>query len=78
MSDPPSKSLHAIQVRATADLRLLCATCDSELSDHSIALLLRRRKGGPFDPLCVWCTHRIVQSASFAFQLDDAIERLST
>lgn len=58
-----------VKVYLAEDKRLRCITCESEIQPDSIALLLRHKRGGVFDPLCVECTFEIIRKAGIGLEV---------
>jgi hypothetical protein len=52
-----------IHVRMT-DGKLMCFPCGEEIALRRVAMLLRHRPGGPFDPVCLDCAGQIIASAA--------------
>jgi hypothetical protein len=44
--------------------KIVCMANGEEITVSTIAMLLRTKPGGPFDPICVECSHQIIASAS--------------
>lgn len=48
-----------------------CSICLKDLAVRDICILLRKRPGGAFDPICVDCSHRIVEVAAITLAVED-------
>lgn len=48
-----------------------CQCCLKDLADRDICILLRKRPGGPFEPICVDCSHRIVEAAAITLAVEE-------
>ena len=64
---------HKIQVRADENSQLRCVTCQDLMVDADITILIRLRRGGPFDPLCVECSHAVIRHARESFDFEQEV-----
>jgi hypothetical protein len=52
-----------IGINANADGQLVCTACGEDLPEDEMALLLRRKRGASFDPLCIVCARTVIRWA---------------
>lgn len=48
-----------------------CDICLKDLAVRDICVLLRKKPGGPFDPICIDCSRRIVEVAAITLAVEE-------
>lgn len=66
----------SLDISCDDDGIIRCVACNALLKPTHIALMSRRKPGGPFDAMCRECAYEVLRAASFTLQLDGAMSKL--